>query len=58
MTLYYAAIVGDYERIITYWIFEENWKNAITALNSQVGRVHFLFQACLTILIEILAPTE
>lgn len=37
MMLHYAAIVGDYERIITYWILEEDWLQAIKAISSQVS---------------------
>jgi hypothetical protein len=36
MGLHYASIVGDHERIVTYWILEENWLKAIVALSSQV----------------------
>ncbi|KDE09671.1 hypothetical protein MVLG_00077 [Microbotryum lychnidis-dioicae p1A1 Lamole] len=37
LTLYYAAIVGDHERIVTHWVLEENWKNALVSLNQQEG---------------------
>jgi vacuolar protein sorting-associated protein 18 len=37
MTLYYASIVGDHERIITHWVFKANWTKALEALNKQVG---------------------
>lgn len=35
MTLYYAAAVGDHERIVTHWILEENWSKALEGLNKQ-----------------------
>lgn len=37
MTLYYASLVGDHERIITHWVFEANWTKALDALNKQVS---------------------
>lgn len=43
MTLYYAGVVGDHERIITHWILEEDWLKALEALNKQVRR-----SACLS----------
>lgn len=36
MTLYYASVVGDHERIITHWVLEENWSKALEALGKQV----------------------
>lgn len=36
MTLHFAAAVGDHDRIVTYWILEENWLKALDALNKQV----------------------
>lgn len=35
ITLFYASIVGDHERIVTHWILEENWVKALKALNGQ-----------------------
>ncbi|KAG6329130.1 hypothetical protein ID866_9959, partial [Astraeus odoratus] len=35
MFLFYAAVVGDYERVIQHWILEEEWLKAIDALNRQ-----------------------
>ncbi|KAK4699337.1 vacuolar protein sorting-associated protein 18, partial [Phenoliferia sp. Uapishka_3] len=35
MTLYFASVVGDHERIITHWVLEENWVKAIEALSQQ-----------------------
>ncbi|SCV68374.1 BQ2448_495 [Microbotryum intermedium] len=37
LTLYYASVVGDHERIVTHWVLEENWKKALEALNKQEG---------------------
>ena len=34
--LQYAALVGDHERIVTYWVNEENWSKAVDSLNRQV----------------------
>lgn len=36
MLLFYATIVGDYERVIQHWILEEDWLQAIDTLNRQV----------------------
>lgn len=36
MLLFYATIVGDYERVIQHWILEEDWLKAIDTLNRQV----------------------
>ena len=36
MLLFYAIVVGDYERVIQYWILEEDWLKAIDTLNRQV----------------------
>lgn len=41
MTLYFAAVVGDHERIVSHWVLEEEWVKAITALGQQVRRVPF-----------------
>ncbi|KAN0100510.1 Pep3/Vps18/deep orange family domain containing protein [Tylopilus felleus] len=35
MLLFYATIVGDYERVIQHWILEEDWLQAIDTLNRQ-----------------------
>ncbi len=35
VTLFYAAVVGDHERIVTHWILEEDWAKALQALNGQ-----------------------
>lgn len=36
MLLFYATVVGDYERVIQHWILEEDWLKAIDTLNRQV----------------------
>lgn len=36
MLLFYATIVGDYERVIQHWILDEDWLKAIDTLNRQV----------------------
>lgn len=36
MLLFYATIVGDYERVVQHWILEEDWLKAIDTLNRQV----------------------
>lgn len=36
MTLYFASVVGDHDRIVTYWILEEGWTEALQALSKQV----------------------
>ncbi|KAF9244574.1 Pep3/Vps18/deep orange family-domain-containing protein [Melanogaster broomeanus] len=35
MLLFYATVVGDYERVIQHWILEEEWLRAIDTLNRQ-----------------------
>ncbi|KAL6310046.1 Pep3/Vps18/deep orange family-domain-containing protein [Sparassis latifolia] len=35
MYLHYAAVVGDFERVIEHWITEEEWTKAIDAINRQ-----------------------
>jgi hypothetical protein len=41
MALYYASVVGDHDRIVTYWILEEGWMEALQALSKQVRRIDF-----------------
>lgn len=36
MMLHYAAVVGEHERVIDYWILKEDWIRAIAALSGQV----------------------
>jgi hypothetical protein len=36
MTLFFASVIGQHERIVTYWITEENWTKALEALSKQV----------------------
>ncbi|KAH7928483.1 hypothetical protein BV22DRAFT_1058671 [Leucogyrophana mollusca] len=35
MYLFYATVIGDYERVIQHWILEEDWVKAIDAINRQ-----------------------
>lgn len=36
MLLFYATVVGDFERVIQNWILDEEWIKAIDALCRQV----------------------
>lgn len=36
MYLYYATIIGDYQRVTEHWILEEDWGKAIDIINRQV----------------------
>lgn len=36
MYLYYATVVGDFERVVEHWIMEEEWSKAIDIINRQV----------------------
>jgi hypothetical protein len=35
--LYYANVISDHERIVEYWILEEEWSKAIEIINRQVS---------------------
>lgn len=37
LLLHYASIIGDYSRIVAYWIQEEDWQAALLALARQVN---------------------
>jgi hypothetical protein len=37
--LNFANVSGDFERIVEYWVSEEEWLKAIDVLNRQVSRV-------------------
>ncbi|KAL0951371.1 hypothetical protein HGRIS_008072 [Hohenbuehelia grisea] len=37
MYLYYATVVGDYERVIEHWVLEEEWTKAIDVINRQAN---------------------
>ncbi|GJJ08739.1 hypothetical protein Clacol_002958 [Clathrus columnatus] len=39
MYLYYATVVGDFERVIEHWVMEEEWSKAIGILNRQVNGI-------------------
>lgn len=36
MYLYFATVVGDFERVVEHWIMEEQWIKAIDVINGQV----------------------
>jgi hypothetical protein len=36
MLLHYAAVVGDFERIVAHWVQEEEWAKALDTLSRQV----------------------
>lgn len=41
LLLHYASVIGDYGRIVAYWVQEEDWQAALLAMARQVGdRVH------------------
>lgn len=42
MLLFYATVVGDYERVIQHWVLEEDWLKAIDTLNRQVCSLIYL----------------
>ncbi|KAG8219704.1 Pep3/Vps18/deep orange family-domain-containing protein [Butyriboletus roseoflavus] len=49
MLLFYATIVGDYERVIQHWILEEDWLKAIDTLNRQSDlELYYRFGTVLT----------
>ncbi|KAF8898884.1 Pep3/Vps18/deep orange family-domain-containing protein [Infundibulicybe gibba] len=35
MYLFYANVIGDFERVIEHWILEEDWSKAIDVINRQ-----------------------
>ncbi|TFK36843.1 DigA protein [Crucibulum laeve] len=35
MYLYYATVIGDFERVIEHWILEEQWSKALEVINRQ-----------------------
>lgn len=43
MYLYYAAAIGDFERVIEHWVLEEEWVKAIEVINRQVSVTKFYF---------------
>jgi hypothetical protein len=34
--LYYADLIGDYDRVISHWIIEQDWAKALEVLGKQV----------------------
>lgn len=40
--LFYATTIGDYERVVEYWILEEDWVKAIDVISRQVTRTTVL----------------
>lgn len=39
--LSFATVTGDFERIIEYWVSEEEWVKAIDVLHRQVSKVYW-----------------
>ncbi|GAB5585428.1 tethering complex subunit [Umbelopsis nana] len=35
--LYYADLIGDYDRVISHWIIEQNWAKALEVLGKQAN---------------------
>ncbi|KAF7724526.1 hypothetical protein EC973_000903 [Apophysomyces ossiformis] len=35
--LYYASLIGDFDRVINHWITESNWSKALEALSKQAN---------------------
>lgn len=35
----FALKIKDYERVVEYWVLEENWDEAISVLNRQVRQL-------------------
>jgi hypothetical protein len=40
--LFYAAAIGDHERVVEHWILEEDWVKAIDVISRQVKRTTIL----------------
>jgi hypothetical protein len=36
MYLFYATVVGDFQRVVEHWVLEEEWTKAITVISGQV----------------------
>jgi hypothetical protein len=36
MYLYYANLIGDYQRVVEHWILDEEWLKAIEVISRQV----------------------
>lgn len=34
--LFFASLIGDYEKVISYWITEKNWTKALEVLSKEV----------------------
>ncbi|KAH7912578.1 Pep3/Vps18/deep orange family-domain-containing protein [Hygrophoropsis aurantiaca] len=37
MYIFYATVIGDFERVIRHWILEEEWSKAIDVINRQTN---------------------
>ncbi|KAI7872143.1 Pep3/Vps18/deep orange family-domain-containing protein [Spinellus fusiger] len=35
--LYYASLIGDYDRVISHWVIEKNWVEALEVLSKQAN---------------------
>ncbi|OAD75205.1 hypothetical protein PHYBLDRAFT_186318 [Phycomyces blakesleeanus NRRL 1555(-)] len=35
--LYYASLIGDYDRVISHWVIEKNWAEALDVLSKQAN---------------------
>ena len=49
MYLYYATVVGDFDRVIEHWILEDEWTKAIDVVNRQVRFRMVLLTSCANI---------
>jgi vacuolar protein sorting-associated protein 18 len=38
MYLFYANLIGDYQRVVEHWVLEEEWLKAIEVISRQVRR--------------------
>lgn len=34
--LFFASLIGDYDKVISHWITEKNWSKALTVLSKEV----------------------
>lgn len=34
--LFFASLIGDYDKVISHWITEKNWAKALTVLSKEV----------------------
>lgn len=45
LLLHYASVVGDFGRIVAYWIQEEDWQAALLAMARQVIKLSVTSEA-------------